>query len=320
MAISPPDLSVIVVAYNSEDFITASVEALKSASARIQLIVIDNSPGHESLPAVKKVNAEATLIPSPSNLGFARAVNLAFEFTEADFVMLLNPDCVIAGEDVDTLLTRIRGDSEIGIIAPTIHHPGGRLTVRSGGFEPTVRHMLSQLLGLPRWRCTAKKFRGFNLYPAGESQVETNVDWVSGACLITRRDLWKRMTGLSERWFMYAEDIEFCRRARQSGFRVVHSSRGRAEHVVGASSETASGPVWTLWIENLAEYYVQEFTPSRMSWLTWRLVAWATFWSRAQVYAFKSRSTSGDASGWSREKDKFIAYALAALKSKAFNS
>lgn len=312
-----PDLSIVVVAYNSEDFIADSLRALDSAVSDLQVIVIDNSADHASLAVVAEVTPDAMRIPSSSNLGFAKAVNQAAELAKADFIMLLNPDCVVSGEDIDSLLERIRKDPQIGIIAPTIQHPGGRLTVRSAGYEPTARHMFSQLVGFPRWRPTARVFHGFNLYPAGEERSETVVDWVSGACFITRRDLWRRTAGLSERWFMYAEDIEFCRRARKLGLKVVHSSLANAEHVVGASSETQDGPVWTLWIENLAEYYVQEFRPNKFSWLAWRLTACATFWTRAQIYGLKSRLSPERAGAWSREKEKFIAYSMAALKSTA---
>lgn len=317
---STPDLSIIMVAYNSEDFIGKSLEALSTASAALEVIVIDNSENHASLPVVSSTYPSAITIASEENLGFARAVNLAAQRASGQYIMLLNPDCVIQGDSVDALVATIRRDPQIGVLAPTIKHPSGRLSVRSAGFEPTAMNMFSQLLGLCRWRITALKFKGFNLYPAGERFEETIVDWVSGACLVTKRTLWVELAGLSERWFMYAEDIEYCRRSRDRGFSVVHTAKATAEHVVGASSETPTGPVWTLWIENLADYYVREFSPSRVDWLVWRLATWATFWSRAQVYGLKAQREKSDGANWQREREKFLAYANAAMTSPAFSN
>ncbi|WP_081624103.1 glycosyltransferase family 2 protein [Arthrobacter sp. 135MFCol5.1] len=313
-----PRVSIIIVAYNSEKFIGDSLAALQGIKSDYEIIVIDNSSNHESLPVVKSFFPDSTTIPSDTNLGFAKAVNLASRSARGDFILLLNPDCIVNGEQIDSMLSEIEANKNIGVLAPVIEHPQGRLTVRSAGYEPTARHMFFQLAGLSRWRATAGACKGFNLYPAGESSDKsTSVDWVSGACFVTPRHLWQELGGLSEKWFMYAEDIEFCRRIRSLGYDVIHSNNSRAHHVVGASSEAGSGPVWTLWIENLAEYYVQEFRPNRMTWLIWRLSVWALYWSRAQVYRVKAAIFSSRKSNWLRECEKFRAYAQAAFSSTA---
>lgn len=306
------EAAVIVVTYNSADHIRECIDALRDTRVELEIVVADNASDDNTLEVLGKVDSQFALIANESNIGFAMAVNDAVARSTAPFILLLNPDCMISGVSVDTMISRLRDEPTIGILAPTIDHPGGRLSVRSAGYQPTFLRMVVHSLGLARVPVLAKVVRGFNLYPAGETYPETDVEWASGACLLVRRSTWEECGGLSERWFMYAEDIDFCRKVSLAGLRVIQTSEARALHVLGASSDHPGDSVWTLWIENLADYYRHVFRPSRLTYSAWRIATSWTYASRGVLYAIRA-STPGRKQTWRREARKFFAYAKAVL-------
>jgi hypothetical protein len=312
-----PKVSVLIVTYNSERYIAECIEALSSARTHLEVVIIDNASSDSTLRILASLDFATTVIANHDNLGFASAVNLGAKKARGATLLLLNPDCVLTGANLDVLIETLDANPDVGIVAPAIEHPSGRLTVRSAGFQPTIARMASQALGLAKSRALAQEFPGFNLYPAGEVGEETEVEWVSGACLAIRTQLWQSLNGLSERWFMYAEDIDLCRRVHNTAnLKIIHTSRSRATHVVGASSETINGPVWTLWIENLADYYRLEFHPSAGQMLVWKFFTCAIYFSRAMVYGIRAVRARSNREDWKREQTKFNAYAMAVVKFK----
>lgn len=306
-------IAVALVTYNSADHIEDCLAALADIASELDVVIVDNNSQDDTLALAQIAQVAPRIIRNSTNAGFAISVNHAVASTSAPIIVLLNPDCIIDAPSMLALAERLETDSSIGVIAPTIEHPDGRLSVRSAGYQPTFARMLSHAFGIPRLPLIGRVAKGFNLFPAGETLPDTDVEWVSGACFAVRRSTWDTLHGLSERWFMYSEDIDFCRRVSATSARIVHTARAHATHVVGASSETSSGPVWTLWIENLADYYQHEFRPSRFTFAGWKLVTASIYASRGTVYWFRSHLQGDFHSGWKRESEKFFAYARAVL-------
>ncbi|OOB90368.1 glycosyltransferase family 2 protein [Rathayibacter sp. VKM Ac-2630] len=304
-------ISVIVVTYNSAEHIVPCIGPLVDIPD-FEVIVVDNLSSDNSTSIARGLT-NVVVIANSENVGFAKAVNQAATRATGDVIILLNPDCRVAAADLRALADQVRNNSEIGVVAPTITHPDGRLEVRSAGYEPNLAHMTVHALGLGRRRIAGHLFRGFNLYAAGETAPMTRVDWVSGACFAIRTDLWWTIGGLSERWFMYAEDIDLCRRVREGGLLVVQDSTTLATHEVGASSEVATGPVFTMWIESLADYYREVYNPSATKFWAWRLIVASGLGLRALRFAVLGRKDRVRAAIWLRESEKFRAYARAVL-------
>lgn len=310
-------VSVIIVTYNSSSLIWQCLKAVHSSKTVVEVIIWDNA-SEDDISGVVSRFVEATdphfevlLHENDENIGFARAVNSAVGRASGQCILLLNPDCVIEGSGIDALLEQMDQNREIGAIAPEIVHPSGRLRVKSAGFEPTATRMLSQALGLPQILRTAK---GFNLYAKGETGTATDVDWVSGACMFVAASRWRELEGLSERWFMYAEDVDLCRRLRSRGLRVVHFNGVSATHWVGASSDSDFGPAWTLWLENLYDYYTLHISSRFWNRQVWKYSAFLTFSSRALVYRLKANLNTSQEHNWLRESSKFSDYARAAVR------
>ncbi|GGB15099.1 hypothetical protein GCM10011492_00950 [Flexivirga endophytica] len=150
------------------------------------------------------------------------------------------------------------------------------------GWAPTLPRMILHMSGISRLARINFSLRGHYLL---RNQVadEMAVDWVTGACLLTRRDAWNSVGGMTTRWFMYAEDLDYCLRLGDAGWRVVLLGSTEAEHAAGLSSAGNDGRIRTEWIVNLAELYDLHFGRARAKRVAWRAVVASGFLARSAI-------------------------------------
>ncbi|WP_422333430.1 glycosyltransferase family 2 protein [Rhodococcus sp. (in: high G+C Gram-positive bacteria)] len=300
-------VSVVVVTYNSAAVIGECVRPL-SRCENIELVVLDNASSDHTLRILASEAPDATVIRSDENLGFAKGVNLAVGQARGDAVLLLNPDARISAEEVLALAQTMEDAPDIGIIAPTLTQPTGRLTIREGGRQPDLISVFNHYSGLSRLSNRYHRFEG--LYLLHTHDLETrDVDWVSGACMMIRREIWDALQGLTERWFMYAEDLEFCLRVRQSGTRIVMSAEQRGTHVVGGSAGSeVSKKANPAWVVNLYDLYKWQLAQNRIQSLAWKASVTAGLLSRSAAFFLKSLRRNPRSALWRAESHKFLSY------------
>jgi N-acetylglucosaminyl-diphospho-decaprenol L-rhamnosyltransferase len=308
----PVLLTTILVSYNTREMTMSCLKSLQADTDGIasEVIVVDNASGDGSASAIRAGFPDVTLIENSDNVGFSRAVNQGLRLAAGKFVMLLNPDCVVTPGMTDALTGYLVAHSDVGIVAPLITHPEGRLTVLSAGYLPNLQHLAVHYFGLSRVSLFGKHLHGLNLLSGLATQGPRDVEWVSGACLVASRTLFSDLGGLSDRWFMYAEDMDFCARAMDRGYRVVHLPSAHVTHEVGASSGGAS----TLWIENLEDFYVQRFHPSRLTLFFWRLTLALGLASRAAGYRVRAATRRDEAEAWKARANNFEAFARRSMR------
>ena len=232
-------LDVIIVNYNSTD---ASLACLKSIIGNCDGIdpgiwVWDNK-SKETPDAIRKLSPKVHLIENKKNIGFAAAVNRSLKRSNAPFVMLANPDTIFNKGCLAEVLAYFDQHPDVGVIGPRILNPDGSLqesarsfpNILSGFFGRTS--LLTQLF--PRNRISRYNLVSGN----GNGKDPMSVDWVSGACMMVRRKAIEAVGGLDERFFMYWEDADWCRRMREKGWRVMYYSGVSVCHLVGESSRT----------------------------------------------------------------------------------
>jgi len=227
------DLSIIIVNYNGERFVGRCLDQLLStASAAVEIIVTDNCSSDQSLEVLRAFGDRIKLVTSTANSGFAGGVNLAVAEARGRWLMLLNPDTSMAFDPAE-LLARALSHPHIGVLGPRIRYPDGRQQF-SFGFEHTVPRIVLAWLGGDR---IALLTSCFSLQERRLSHYESirDVDWVSGCCLLTPRALWHAIGGLDEQFFMYVEDVDYCRRVREEGYRVVYDPTLELAHEEGGS-------------------------------------------------------------------------------------
>jgi GT2 family glycosyltransferase len=218
---------VVLVNYQRWSDTARLVRHLRQGSALgeglAEVVVIDNnSPWCRSISRLRRTPG-VTVHRGRVNRGFAAAANRGAQLARGDWLLLLNPDMTAPPGFLDLVLERAdalaRSDASAGVVGFRLRHSNGSPQL-STGFFPTLGGTLSRLL-LPR---------SLRKYSHPEGQGPCRVDWVTGCCMLVRRDCWKKLGGLDPSYFLYYEDVDFCRRARQAGWTVWYDPQAVIVH------------------------------------------------------------------------------------------
>lgn len=232
--------SVIVVTANSGALSVECVTRVLQSTAPVELIVVDNASSDGHIEAIESRFADdqrLRILRNPRNRGFGPACNQAGALARGDWLLFLNPDCLLETDTIDHLRTAASGSSQAGLLGVRVVDPHGAGEKASRRRDPTLRRALNALTGLsrlePRWPGLA----GIEMpKPTKETDLEL-VDAVSGACLFVRGDVFDAVGGFDEEYFLHCEDLDLCRRVRDAGFEVVHVPSIVLRHEQGSSSQ-----------------------------------------------------------------------------------
>ncbi len=220
-----------MVSYNSAGTLRSCVEAL-AREGDLDVIVVDNASADESLATV--ADLPLTALSLRRNGGFAFGCNRGLEAGSSPFVLFLNPDARIEAEAVRTLARFLSAHDTAGLVAPRVRTAGGELELSLRRF-PRLRSTYSRAFFLhrlfPRASWSDEDVRD----PAAYEYAHP-VDWVSGACVLVRREALERIGGWDESFFHYGEDIDLCRRLWSAGYEVWFDPSAEALHVGGVSA------------------------------------------------------------------------------------
>ncbi|POH60667.1 glycosyltransferase [Arthrobacter glacialis] len=306
-------VSILMVTYNSENLLELSLGPLIDMPDS-EIIVVDNDSQDNTVSSLRKRFPSAKIITNSTNLGFGAAMNIAANEARGHKLLLLNPDAQVTAE---TVLELARRNDEIGgVSAPVILQPNGRLAIHSAGRFPTIWRMLLHFSGASRASSISKQLEGHYFIPRTNEPDRLPADWVTGAVLLIPRLTWKNIGGLTDRWFMYAEDIDLCWKVRASDEKVTLYSDLHASHYVGGSDSTESYSVNSDWVVNLHDFYRWRMNGSPLLSSVWCLVVSVGLFSRSVHYGIRSRKVRGiEGESWSVESRKFRIYAVDVLRS-----
>jgi GT2 family glycosyltransferase len=227
-----PDLAVVVVSYNARDLLERCLRSVQASLGGYshEIVVVDNASEDGSPELVASAFPNVTLVRSPENRGFAAGVNHGISASTARYVLLLNSDATIDGAAISAL---VRSMDE----HPTAGAAGGMLLNPDGSFQgsyadfPTLASETILATGLSRWLLPAT----FPSHPVEQSQTLRTVDWVCGAVMLLRRRAIEEIGPFDEAFFMYAEEVDWCYRARQRGWSVLYVPEARIVHLIAGS-------------------------------------------------------------------------------------
>jgi N-acetylglucosaminyl-diphospho-decaprenol L-rhamnosyltransferase len=197
--------------------------------------VIDNSSALDGLDRRPASGEDWTWVLAEQNLGFGAACNRAAQITASDYLLFLNADVVLDEQACAQLRSAAEGTSSVGVVGPRIYGADGSIELSARGF-PTIA---TGLLG--RSSLLTKAFSGINRTPAGVSAAlgsGTRVDWVSGACMLVRRQAFEQVGGFDENYWMYWEDADLCRRLKDRGWEAMFCPGAEAHHRTGSSGQS----------------------------------------------------------------------------------
>ena len=229
------DLSIIIVSWNTrkllQDCIASIIE--QKNGLQIQTIVVDNNSSDGSREMVKKHFPDVQVINSGGNLGFAKANNLALPQAKAPYLLFLNPDTIIKENTLQTMKNYIDTHSEIGALGCKAINPNDRPQELIVQWFPTPFTEFLTLLILTYENIIRLK----KILPFKDPNYSSEISFLFGMCLLVRKVVIEQVGTFDERFFMYSEDLDLCRRIREGGWKLYYLSEAEINHVRGAASK-----------------------------------------------------------------------------------
>jgi N-acetylglucosaminyl-diphospho-decaprenol L-rhamnosyltransferase len=224
-------IDAVVVAYRSAATLRGCVEPL-AAMPGVRVTVVDNASPDDSVATIEDLVVD--IVRAPRNGGFAYGCNLGVARGGAPYVLFLNPDARIDAASLETMAAVLRADEGVGLVGPRILDDDGSLAYSLRRF-PRLRSTFAKALFLHRVWPLASWTDELVRDPAAYERAAT-AEWVSGACMLVRRDAYEAIGGFDEGMFLYCEDTDLCLRLWQSGRSVRYEPTALVRHVGGASS------------------------------------------------------------------------------------
>ncbi|MDX8399554.1 MAG: glycosyltransferase family 2 protein [Gallionellaceae bacterium] len=238
---SAPELSIIIVSYNTRDMLRECLHAVfeRTTGIDFEVIVVDNASADGSPDLVREAFPKVHLIALNHNVGFGQGNNIAVEAAQGRYLFLLNSDAILLGNSAFPLVEYLEKHLEISCVGPRIVLPDGAVQPKAFGYLPSPWRLLMQSLGMGYLGITA--LEGVDGIQRGGVEIE--VGWVSGVCLCLRRKDYLSVGGFDERFFMYGEDVALCAQLHRKKGRVVLLDDFDVLHYGGASSPNLSSRI-----------------------------------------------------------------------------
>ena len=234
-----PDVSVIIVSWNAKQHLQNCLMSLNDPGGRYkrEVVVVDNASTDGTVKLVEEQFSEVKLIKNKENLGFARANNIGIRKSRGRYVCLINSDVILLDNCIGKLMTFMGSHPSAGLVGPKILNPDGSLQPQCQHF-PSIWNHLCQTLGLNKLFPKSGFFsEPFMKYWAHDETRK--VDVINGCFWLVRRKAIEEIGLLDEDFFIYGEDIDWCRRFHEAGWDVLFYPEARAIHIGGASSDNA---------------------------------------------------------------------------------
>lgn len=235
------DLSIIVVNYNVKEFLHNLLVSIEKASAEIktEIIVIDNASEDGSAEFIKEKFPSINLIENKSNLGFSKANNLGLKIASGKYLLLLNPDTLVQENTFTEMINFFDSHPEAGLAGCKILNPDGTLQLACRRSFPGPWTSFCKVTGLSSLFPKSKLFARYNLTYLDENEIN-EVDAISGSFMMLRREVYEKIGGLDEIFFMYGEDLDWCYRVQKAGYKVYYVPSTQILHYKGESTKRSS--------------------------------------------------------------------------------
>ena len=221
-------ITVVIVTFNNEKIINRCVDSIFKHSPDSKIIVVDNNSADNTLVVLKQYGDKIKLIKSDINLGFSKANNLAAKDIETEFIVFLNPDTYLSQVgSLEKLRDTLSDNPGFGIIGP-------KLILSDGEVQKTARNLPTVKNAFRTFILGDKKRYDFYL-PEGNNLC--SVESIVGACFIIKKSVFNKINGFDERYFMYFEDLELCRKILKIGLKIGFLPTVKIIHLHGDSGK-----------------------------------------------------------------------------------
>jgi N-acetylglucosaminyl-diphospho-decaprenol L-rhamnosyltransferase len=234
-------LSVIVVTWNGKEFVRRCLSSVRDHLKAIsyEMIVIDNASSDGTPDMIRNEFPDMRLVSNVENVGFGQGNNIGMRLAGGRFFLLLNSDARLIDDTPLRLIERLHRRPDVGVIGPTLRFEDGRLQASAHRFG-SLGYMLLEELGLYK---ILSKGRAADILLGGywDHSEEREADWLTGACMLVRREIFEETGGFDPSIFLYSEEVEWCHRIKKHGWEILFSPVGEVMHIGHASADLLLG-------------------------------------------------------------------------------
>ena len=227
--------SIIIVSYNTKELLKQCIESItknsKTSNISYEIIVVDNNSKDDSVKFVNSLirnKLAIKLIENKNNVGFAKANNQGIKIAQGKYIMLLNSDTIILNNALEKMVDYLEKNRDVAVLGPKLLN-ADRTPQPSVGNFPSLPVAVNMLF-----------FEHFvpNRFVRWSPKTTRTVDWVMGAALMSRREIFNKIGGLDENIFMYMEELEWCYRVKKNGYKIYFYPQAKIVHLGQGSSKT----------------------------------------------------------------------------------
>lgn len=257
-----PLVSVVIVNYNGGALLSAAVASTLASSVSVEVIVSDNGSSDRSVELLRQhfgSDQRLHVIENGTNLGFSKANNRAIEQARGDYVLLQNPDCLLAPDNLERMTCALAACPDAGMAGCLIRNPDGSEQQGCRRSLPTPWRAIVQVLYLDGLFPKIPLFRSFVQTKTPSPEQSVFLDAISGAYMLVRRDALVQVGPLDEDYFLHCDDLDWCMRFSQAGWRILFVPDVEVVHYKGACSRNR--PVWVEWHKHksMVRFYLKFF-------------------------------------------------------------
>jgi GT2 family glycosyltransferase len=289
-----PRVTIIIVNYNAGLSLARAVASVLVVSQVDRVIIVDNASTDQSMEALHTAafdKPRIVCIQNKDNLGFACACNMGIQAATGDYLLFLNPDCEVQAGALEKLIDAIETNERVGMAGPLLLNPDGKEQAGGRRAVPTPWRSFVRAFGLSKYRDRYPKlFSDFQLQEETLPDGPVEMEAISGSCMLVRRDAIVDVGFLDEGYFMHCEDLDWCMRFRQKGWKIMFVPDARVVHQKGVCSKAR--PIFVEWhkhkgmIRFYRKFFRQQY-PGALLWIV-EVGVWFRFSAVALRYSVRS--------------------------------
>lgn len=249
------DVSIVIVSWNVAELLAKCLDSILASSFdknKLEIIVVDSASKDNSVAMLRENYPQVNLLAQSENVGFTRGNNIGFRAAKGRYLFMLNPDTEIIGDAISQLVNYLDAHADVGIVGPhTLNSDGTYQSSRRNFPSKALAFFESTFLQEIAPKAMLDNFY-LNQYPA---DAVIDVGWMQGSALLVRREIFETLGGLDESFVMFFEELDWCKRASDAGWRLVYLGTAKIIHHGGKSTEQAGVKKHIWFQESKIRYY-----------------------------------------------------------------
>jgi len=264
------DLTIIIVSWNVRDLLRRCLESVETDGLETEIIVVDNASSDGSPDMIRAEFPHVHLIANEENRGFTVANNQGLAISQNQYLLLLNPDTEVVADALAIMVRYMDAHPEVGALGPQLRYSDGSLQPSRRRFPTFATALVESTVVQEFWKDNRFLHR-FYMTDTPDDAIQ-EVDWVVGASLLVRRSAYEQIGGLDEGFFMYSEELDWCKRIKDAGWHVIYLPIATVIHHEGKSSEQVVPARHIHFQSSKVRYFRKHHGPLQSGALRWFLL------------------------------------------------